>query len=259
MPETNIAVLGAAGRMGRSILRCIAEQPHARASGGLTETGDAQLGHIEGVPVSADGDAIAGNADVLIDFTLPQAFDSNLALALKHKKPLVIGTTGLSTAQETALLDASQTIPILKAANMSLGVNLLLSLVKQAAAALDDSFDLEILEMHHNQKIDAPSGTALALGEAAAQGRGVALDDVACTAREGKTGARPKGEIGFATLRGGTVAGEHTVILAGEDECLELTHKATDRRIFARGAIRAALWLAQQPKGVYTINDVLGI
>jgi 4-hydroxy-tetrahydrodipicolinate reductase len=171
----------------------------------------------------------------------------------------VVGTTGLKPEHEAALDEAAAKVAVVQAANMSVGVNLMLGLARQVAAILDDGFDIEIVEMHHRHKVDAPSGTALALGKAAAAGRGVALDDVAVRARDGMIGPRPKGQIGFATLRGGDVVGEHTVVFAGEGERIELTHKASSRAIFARGAVRAALWTQGRPPGRYSMRDVLGL
>jgi 4-hydroxy-tetrahydrodipicolinate reductase len=198
-------------------------------------------------------------ADGVIDFTVPQA---TLAL-VKHTAALgkahIIGTTGIDEAGETAIREAAKTARIVKSGNMSVGVILLAELVKQAAASLAEDFDIEVLEMHHRQKIDAPSGTALLLGEAAAKGRGIALKARSIRTRDGHTGARPPGDIGFATLRGGTVVGEHSVIFAGAAERIELTHKAESRDIFARGAVRAALWVMGQKPGLYSMRDVLGL
>jgi len=198
-------------------------------------------------------------ADGIIDFTIPVATSSFAALAAKSGKVHIIGTTGLTEADEAKIKDAAKTAVIVKSGNMSLGVNLLAALTKRVAKTLDSSFDIEILEMHHNQKVDAPSGTALLLGRAAAEGRGIDLDKQKVASREGHTGARRAGDIGFAALRGGTVVGEHSVIFAGPAERIELTHKAEDRMIFARGALYAALWARTQKPGLYSMMDVLGL
>jgi 4-hydroxy-tetrahydrodipicolinate reductase len=218
----------------------------------------AGLGAI-GAKISGDAAAVIAAADGVIDFTVPQA---TLAL-VKHTAALgkahIIGTTGIDEAGETAIREAAKTARIVKSGNMSVGVILLAELVKQAAASLAEDFDIEVLEMHHRQKIDAPSGTALLLGEAAAKGRGIALKARSIRTRDGHTGARPPSDISFATLRGGTVVGEHSVIFAGAAERIELTHKAESRDIFARGAVRAALWVMGQKPGLYSMRDVLGL
>ena len=198
-------------------------------------------------------------ADGIVDFTAPSATLEFAALVAKAGKVHVIGTTGLSAADETKIKDAAKSAVIVKSGNMSLGVNLLAALTKRVAKTLDNSFDIEILEMHHNQKVDAPSGTALMLGRAAADGRGIALDEQSVKSRDGHTGARKGGDIGFAALRGGTVVGEHSVIFAGAAERVELTHKAEDRMIFARGALHAARWARAQKPGLYSMMDVLGL
>jgi 4-hydroxy-tetrahydrodipicolinate reductase len=196
----------------------------------------------------------------VIEFSAPEATTAHVALAAAHGTGHVIGTTGLSEAQERAIRDAAQHTAIMRAANMSLGINLLLGLTEQVARALGPAaFDIEILEMHHKHKVDAPSGTALALGEVAARGRGVKLADAAARGRDGLTGARKAGAIGFAALRGGDVVGDHLVIFAGAGERLELVHRATDRRIYARGAVVAARWLQGRPPGLYGMADVLGL
>jgi 4-hydroxy-tetrahydrodipicolinate reductase len=212
-----------------------------------------------GVAVTDDPVALFAEADAVIDFTTPQATRRHAELAAQAEVVYVIGTTGLA-AEDQAVIDqaAIQTV-VIQAANMSLGVNLLQLITEQVARALDPDYDIEIVEMHHRHKVDAPSGTALMLGRAAAEGRGVDLDGVARKAREGQVGARPRGEIGFATLRGGDVPGEHTVIFATEGERIELTHKAGSREIFARGALKAALWGRGRSAGLYTMRDVLGL
>jgi 4-hydroxy-tetrahydrodipicolinate reductase len=246
----------------------VLETPGARLAGGSERPGHeavgADLGQLVGG--AAAGAAIGGDpaemfaaADVVIDFTTPELILAHVGLALDCGIALVVGTTGLKPEHEAALDEAAAKVAVVQAANMSVGVNLLLGLARQVAAILDDGFDIEIVEMHHRHKVDAPSGTALALGKAAAAGRGVALDDVAVRARDGMIGPRPKGQIGFATLRGGDVVGEHTVVFAGEGERIELTHKASSRAIFARGAVRAALWTQGRPPGRYSMRDVLGL
>jgi len=198
-------------------------------------------------------------ADAVIDFTVPEASVRHAALAAERGKVLVVGTTGLSSDQEVRLREAAGRTGIVYAPNMAVGVTLLTALVEQVARTLGPDFDIEVLEMHHKMKIDAPSGTALMLGEAAAQGRGVKLGERAVRSRDGHTGERRPGDIGFATLRGGTVVGDHTVIFAGADERIEISHKAGDRALFASGAIKAALWARNQKPGFYTMADVLGM
>ncbi|HSV29277.1 MAG TPA: 4-hydroxy-tetrahydrodipicolinate reductase, partial [Candidatus Omnitrophota bacterium] len=197
--------------------------------------------------------------DAVIDFTAPAATVTHAGMAAAAGKVLVVGTTGLSKDDEAKLQQAADRVPVVYAPNFSVGVNLLMALTERAASILGDDYDIEIVEMHHRHKVDAPSGTALGLGRAAAAGRGVPLDSVWCKARDGHTGARPKGEIGFATLRGGDVVGDHTVMFAAEGERVELTHKASSRAVFAKGAVRAALWAKGKPAGLYTMRDVLGL
>ena len=201
----------------------------------------------------------ADSADVFVDFSAPDALADNIAAAVAAGKPILIGTTGLTAAHQAAIDEAALRIPVLQAANTSLGVNLLAHLVREAAARLGADWDIEIFEMHHRGKVDAPSGTALLLGAAAAEGRGVDLEAVSDRGRDGMTGTRRTGDIGFASLRGGTVAGEHQIIFAGEGERIELGHRAESRAIFARGAIAAALWLIGKAPGRYTMADVLGL
>lgn len=268
-----IAVLGAAGRMGRLIAAEIWQRQRSGASlelcGLAVHADDPLAGQpaASGVgltdcplALTADPAAVIQQADVAIDFTSPSASRAHLALAVANGTALLIGTTGLTEADEVAIDQAGATIPVLLAANTSLGVNLLLDTVRRVAASLpDEGFDIEIVEMHHNRKVDAPSGTALALGQAAAEGRDVSLRQVQRLSREGHTGTRPVGEIGFATLRGGDVVGEHTVIFAGAGERIEVTHRCTDRAIFARGAVVGGAWLAGRPAGRYRMADVLGL
>ncbi|HYZ48564.1 MAG TPA: 4-hydroxy-tetrahydrodipicolinate reductase [Sphingomonas sp.] len=237
---TSIGILGAAGRMGRAIAEA-ADAAGVPVAGGVDQGGDVAT--------------LASGCHVLIDFSVPDALAEHLAAAREAKRPIVIGTTGLAP-EHHALIDATaREVAVLQSANMSLGVNLLAALVEQAAARLGPDWDIEILEMHHRHKIDAPSGTALLLGDAAARGRDVALGQPALD----RNGKRREGAIGFASLRGGSVAGDHQVILATEGERLELGHRAESRIIFARGAIRAALWLAGKGPGRYAMADVLGL
>ena len=228
-----VMLFGAGGRMGRAI----------------AEVAD---GH-DGVTIASQ------DADVFVDFSAPTALEGNLAKAIAAARPILIGTTGLDADHQRLIDDASRTIAILQAANTSLGVTLLAHLVREAAARLGPDWDIEIVEMHHRHKADAPSGTALLLGRAAAEARGVGLEEVSDRGRDGITGPRAAGHIGFAALRGGSVAGEHQVVFAGEGERIELGHRAESRIIFARGAIQAALWLRNKPAGRYTMADVLGL
>lgn len=241
---SSIGIYGSLGRMGVAIRDILAEQG-VKFAGGADATDD---------PAT-----LAAAADALVDFSTPAALESHLAAARAAGTPIVIGTTGL-TAQHHALIDdAARDIAVLQTGNTSLGVVLLARLVREAAARLGPDWDIEIAEMHHRQKVDAPSGTALMLGEAAAAGRAVSLGEVRVADRAGLTGARAEGTIGFASLRGGTVTGDHMVVLAGAGERIELAHRAEDRAIFARGAVKAALWLAGKPAGRYTMDAVLGL
>lgn len=209
--------------------------------------------------ITTDADDLFRRSDAIIDFTLPEALPKHLELCAKHGTALIIGTTGIDEAGEAAIADAAKNTTIVYAANMSLGVNLLLALVEKAAASLDPDWDIEIFESHHKHKIDAPSGTALAIGKAAAAGRDVNLDDVKVTARDGVTGERNKGDIGFSVARGGDVVGEHTAFFYGAGERIELTHFATNRSLFARGALQAAKWTNGKDNGLYSMKDVLGL
>ncbi|SFP92510.1 4-hydroxy-tetrahydrodipicolinate reductase [Sphingomonas rubra] len=238
---TSIGILGGDGRMGRSIAA-------AAAAAGVPVAGTVDRG--------GDAVALARAADVLIDFSAAGAVEAHLAAARAARTPLLIGTTGLSPEQHRAIDAAAGDVAVLQTGNTSLGVTLLATLVREAAARLGEGWDVEIVEMHHRHKADAPSGTALLLGEAAAAGRGRPLDDIRVDAH---AGVRADGAIGFASLRGGSVVGDHRVILAGEGERIELAHVAEDRGLFARGAVKAALWLAGQPAGRYTMRDVLGL
>jgi 4-hydroxy-tetrahydrodipicolinate reductase len=266
MAEMRLVVAGAGGRMGRTLVKAITERNGVTLAGALEQQGSPFIGRDAGelAGVGANGIAISSDpalakADAIIDFTSPKASVQFAAQAAKAGIVHVIGTTGLSTADEAAIKSAAAKAIIVKSGNMSLGINLLAALVKRVAQTLDDEFDIEILEMHHNKKVDAPSGTALLLGRAAAQGRGIDFDRRKVMAREGQTGARKPGDIGFANLRGGSVVGEHHVIFAGPAERIELAHKAEDRMIFARGALRAALWARGKKPGLYSMADVLGL
>ncbi|GAB5485732.1 MAG: hypothetical protein Pars93KO_21660 [Parasphingorhabdus sp.] len=196
---------------------------------------------------------------MLVDFSVPDGLSNRLDLCAAVGKPMLVGTTGLEPAHHLSIDAAAKTVPVLQTGNTSLGVNMLAALVKEAAARLGDDWDIEIVEMHHRHKVDAPSGTAILLGEAAAKGRGIDLNDHSERGRDGQTGARAKGAIGFASLRGGSVAGDHQVILATDEERIELGHRAENRMIFARGAVKAALWLTQQQPGRYDMTDMLGL
>ncbi len=269
MSSIRIVVVGAAGRMGRTIIRTIAETDGAVVSGALEPETSAHLGVDAGrlaglddigVTVTADPLPLFAAADAVIDFSRPAASVLYAGYAAQARIAHVIGTTGWEEDEEAAVLAAARHAPIVKSGNMSLGVNLLAILVEQAARALAaDDFDIEIVEMHHRHKVDAPSGTALLLGEAAARGRGIDLAEHSVRVRDGHTGPRQPGDIGFATLRGGSVVGDHSVVVAGPRERIVLTHNAEDREIFARGAVRAALWAHGRKPGLYSMRDVLGL
>lgn len=253
-----LGIIGAGGRMGRAIAAEAIACEDVRLAGGVDRAG--QEGELApGIAIGHDLTVLAAACDVLIDFSSPAALPANLTAAVQTGTALVIGTTGLSAEDHRHIDRAAETIAILQTGNTSLGVNLLAALVRQAAAALGPDWDIEILEMHHRHKVDAPSGTALLLGEAAAEGRSVDLAEVADRGRDGITGPRRHGAIGFAALRGGSVAGDHQVIFAADGERVELGHRAETREIFARGAVRAALWLAGKPAGRYQMTDVLGL
>lgn len=267
--EMGLVVMGAEGRMGRALIAAITESTGLKVAGAVERTGSPSIGldagtlaglQPLGVQVSDDLEAALSQADGLIDFTAPVATLQFAEIAARLGKVHIIGTTGFDADQEAQLPElAAKGAIMVKSGNMSLGVNLLGKLVEQAARSLDADFDIEVVEMHHKHKVDAPSGTALLLGESAAFGREIDLRSNAVMSREGITGARERGSIGFATLRGGSVIGEHTVILAGEGERIELTHKAQDRSVFARGAVKAALWAKDKPVGYYSMMDVLGL
>ncbi|ALR21005.1 MULTISPECIES: 4-hydroxy-tetrahydrodipicolinate reductase [Sphingobium] len=253
---TSIGIFGAAGRMGRAIAQAAAEAGIA-ISGGTDRDGSGELA--PGIAIGSDPVALAQISDVLIDFSVPAALSSHLDACVAVGKPILIGTTGLESEHHALIDKAAQAIAVLQTGNTSLGVNLLAALVEQAAARLGDDWDIEIVEMHHRHKVDAPSGTALLLGEAAARGRGIALAEHSERGRDGITGARAKGAIGFAALRGGSVAGDHQVIFATEGERIEIGHRAENRVIFARGAVKGAQWLSAQPAGRYDMKAVLGL
>jgi 4-hydroxy-tetrahydrodipicolinate reductase len=268
MTEMRLVVVGAAGRMGRSLVKTISETHGCRLTGAIEREGSLALGQDAGllagcgdakVPITDDPLPVFAQADGVLDFSAPAASVAYAGLAAQARIVHVIGTTGLAEADFTRLEAAARHARIVQSGNMSLGVNLLASLVRKVAATLGEDFDIEILEMHHRQKVDAPSGTALLFGEAAAAGRGIALQERAVRVRDGQTGPRPAGDIGFAALRGGTVIGDHQVIFAGPGERLELAHRAEDRSLFARGAVRAALWAFDKKPGYYTMADVLGL
>lgn len=267
MAELRVVVAGAGGRMGAANIKAIAAHPLLTLVGAIDRPGSGALGRDAGVLSGIEPLGIAvtdsleaiGGVEAIIDFTAPAATVGHAAYAARHGLVHVIGTTGCSEADDAAIAESGRNgARIVKSGNFSMGVVLLANLVQKAARALAD-YDIEILEMHHNRKVDAPSGTALLLGTAAAAGRNVALKEHSVRVRDGHTGPREAGTIGFATLRGGTVIGDHTVMLAGPSERIELTHRAEDRAIFANGAARAALWAALQPPGLYSMNDVLSL
>ncbi|MGH6767895.1 MAG: 4-hydroxy-tetrahydrodipicolinate reductase [Xanthobacteraceae bacterium] len=268
MADMRLIVAGAGGRMGRTLIHAIAATDGVALAGAVDAPGAAVIGRDagelaglgpNGVAVTTDLAPLLASADGLVDFTIPAASVIHAELCAKAGKALILGTTGLTGENEKLIAEAAKRAAIVKSGNMSLGVNLLAALVKRVAATLDEDFDIEIVEMHHNKKVDAPSGTALMLGRAAAEGRGVDLAQRSVRGRDGQTGARCAGDIGFAALRGGTVVGDHSVIFAGAAERIELTHKAEDRMIFARGAVKAALWARGRKPGLYSMADVLGL
>jgi 4-hydroxy-tetrahydrodipicolinate reductase len=268
MADMRLIVVGAAGRMGRTLIRIIAETAGVTLAGAVERASAPEIGADAGVLAGLPANGIAvgddplpvfAKADGLLDFTVPKATLAFAELAAQARIVHVIGTTGLSADDETKIKAASRHAVIVKSGNMSVGVNLLAALVRQAAKALDPSFDIEVLEMHHRSKVDAPSGTALMLGAAAADGRGIELEGNSVRVRDGHPGARKSGDIGFATLRGGSVIGEHSVLFAGNGETITLSHQASDRALFARGAIRAALWGRDKKPGLYAMTDVLGL
>lgn len=265
---TNVAVLGISGRVGRCLVRAIRESPDFMLTGALASPSSSALGRDAGeiaqagpiaVAVTADREQALAKAEVAIDFTLPEALGDNLAAVAKAGIPLVVGITGLDAARQSELRRFSERFPVLVAPNMSLAVNLLFGLAGRAAAALPPDYDVEIVESHHRGKADAPSGTALRLGEIVAGARGGTLAEHAVYGRLGKSAGRAPGAIGFASLRGGDIVGQHQVLFAGIGETLELVHRTSDRMTFAHGALAAARWIVGRPPGVYGMSDVLGI
>ncbi|MDK2777753.1 MAG: 4-hydroxy-tetrahydrodipicolinate reductase [Pseudomonadota bacterium] len=265
---TRIAITGAAGRMGRVLIEAVCAAGKAELGAAIVLPGDPMAGVDAGAiagqgrdlnvaAVTAVADAI-DQFDVLIDFTAPAATMANIELCRQHGKKIVIGTTGLNDEQKAAMKTAAADMGIVFAPNYSVGVNLCLNLLRMAASVMGDDSDIEVVEMHHRHKVDAPSGTALRMGEVVAETMGWDLNEVACYGREGHTGARPHKQIGFETIRGGDVVGDHTVMFATDGERVEITHKAQSRMTFAKGAVRAALWVSEQPDGLYDMQDVLG-
>ena len=266
--KTGTVITGASGRMGQMLIREVLESERCTLVGALErpghdwvgqDVGQAMGGAAVGVPVTDDPLEVFAKAQAVIDFTSPAATIDFAGLAAQARAVHVIGTTGLTEDDMTKLKAAARHAVIVQAGNMSLGVNLLTQLTKRVASALDEDFDIEVIEAHHHHKVDAPSGTALMLGEAAAEGRGVALEDVSDRGRDGVTGARKRGDIGFAVVRGGDIVGEHDVMFAAPGERIVLRHLATDRRVFSRGALKAALWGQEKSPGLYDMVDVLGL
>jgi 4-hydroxy-tetrahydrodipicolinate reductase len=268
MSDMRLIVAGAGGRMGRTLIKAIADANGVTLVGAVDAPGSAVLGRdagelaglgANGIKVATDPAPLLEQADGLIDFTIPAATIAFAEIVAKRGLVHIVGTTGLSPENETQIALAAQRSVIVKSGNFSLGVNLVAALVERVARTLDQEFDIEIVEMHHNKKIDAPSGTALMFGRAAAAGRNVDLESHSERGRDGHPGARRPGNIGFASLRGGTATGDHSVIFAGPMERIELTHRAEDRTMFAQGAIKAALWARGQKPGLYSMADVLGL
>ena len=265
---TKIAIFGAGGRMGAALIQALKAYPSLAPVAAVEQAGHAGQGldsatfagaGVNGVPISADADAAAKAADVIIDFTFHTVVPSVARFAAKYKKAYVLGTTGLSDDELAAVEETAKVAPVMMAPNFSVGVNLLLELVRKAAAVLNEGYDCEITEMHHKHKKDAPSGTALALAKAVAEGRGADFATVACYGREGMTGERKPGEIAIHALRGGDVVGDHTVMFAADGERVEITHKASNRGCLANGALRAAAWIHGQAPGFKTMKDVLNL
>ena len=268
MADMRLVVVGASGRMGRVLIRAITEAEGAVVVGAVERPGSSDLGRDAGdlagigklgVEVTDDALTAFAKADGVIDFTTPASTVHFAELAAQARIVHVIGTTGCTPSDEASFAAAARHAVIVKSGNMSLGVNLLAQLVREAARALGSDYDIEIVEMHHRMKVDAPSGTALLLGQAAAEGRRIDLSEHSVRTRDGNMGPRGHGDIGFAALRGGTVVGDHSVVLAGPYERIELTHRAEDRSIFARGAVKAALWGMGRKPGLYSMADVLGL
>ena len=262
-----VAITGAGGRMGRALIEATLDAAGAHLIGATVRDGSSLAGvdvaelvgrSRSGAPVVTDLSALS-DAHVLIDFTTIESTLANLAHCVTHEIPCIIGTTGFSADEEHAIVEAARHIPIVYAPNFSVGVNVVLDLLDRTARVLGDTVDVEVLEAHHRHKVDAPSGTALAMGRTVAQALDRTLEDVAVYGRQGQTGARPREQIGFATVRAGDVIGEHTVLFAAEGERVEITHKASSRRTFADGAVRAALWVSEKTPGLYSMRDVLGL
>jgi len=259
--DLKIGIVGCSGRMGQMVINQVAGTEGCVIAGASEQPGHDAIGQeaVAGVTVRDDPAAMMADVDVVVDFTIPDATVHHAELAAASGTAMVIGTTGLDDAQAQVLSAAATKIPVVWAPNMSVGVTLLLALTEQVAGLLEpQNYDIEVVEMHHRHKIDAPSGTALGLGKAAAAGRGVPLESVYQAVRDGHTGARPDGQIGFATLRGGDVVGDHSVVFAGDGERVELTHKAGSRTVFAAGAVRAAMWTKGRATGLYSMKSVLG-
>jgi 4-hydroxy-tetrahydrodipicolinate reductase len=268
MAGTRMGVVGCGGRVGRMLVAEVAASEGCVLAGGCVKPGS---GHVNqdigelagigwlGIAAGDNAEKLIGGSDVAIEFTTPAATAAHAALAARLGKAMVVGTTGLSEGESEAVRKAARQVPIVWAPNMSLGINLLLGLVEEVARRLGPDWDVEIMEMHHRGKADAPSGTALALGRAVAAGRGVAFDEVQQRGRDGVTGPRRTGDIGFAALRGGDAVGDHHAIFAGAGERLELVHRATNRGIYAKGAVRAARWVVDRPPGLYGLKEVLGL
>lgn len=263
-----IGIMGAAGRMGRMLIEAVFDDPNCHLSAAIVRADSSLIGSDAGevagigkknVAISGDLNAVIDDIDVLIDFSLPDATAEMMQICAKHGVAMVIGTTGFNEHQEQILNDASRQIPIVYAGNYSTGVNLSLKLLEIAAKAFGDTADVEVIEAHHKHKIDAPSGTAFMMAEAVANARGQHLKDVAVYGREGQTGARKQGSIGIHAVRGGEIIGDHTVMFIADGEMVEITHKARSRMTFAAGAVRAAVWLKNQPSARYDMQDVLGL
>ena len=263
-----VAVLGASGRMGQAVLGCLEESEDLQAVGALTEQSDLALGRDAGenaglvplgIPLTDDRAQALHDAQVAIDFTLPTAMEANIRACVESGTALVIGTTGLEARHHDSMEAAANQIPLVYGRNMSVGVNVFMDLVRRAAEVLGEDYDVEIIEAHHRHKVDAPSGTALALGDRVAEARGRKPEDLAVFQRHGRTGPRVPGTIGYSVVRGGNIVGEHTVMFAALEERIELVHGAADRKTFARGALRAARWAAGRAPGFYSMADVLGL
>lgn len=266
--DIKIGIAGCAGRMGQALIRQVSQTGGCVLAGGIEPEGHQAVGEdlgtlagldALGTTVTTDAEALFQASDVVIEFSVPEATVAHAGLAAQSGTGFIAGTTGLDSGEQLQIEAAAARAPIVQAANFSLGVNVLLALTTRLSGLLKEDFDIEVLEMHHRNKVDAPSGTALALGQAAAEGRGVDLDAVADRGRDGIADPRKRGDIGFAVLRGGNVAGDHTVVFAADDERIELSHRATDRAIFARGAVQAALWVAGKPPALYGMADILDI